>query len=59
MVPLLKGHAYANHHTGFLCVALVPGTLSLSVDEAGPKLTKIHLPLPPKCWGLKASASIA
>ena len=30
--------------TGFLCIT------TLAVDQADLKLTKIHLPLPPKCW---------
>jgi hypothetical protein len=32
----------------FLCVALATLELTLSVDQAGLKLTETHLPLPPK-----------
>ena len=31
-----------------LCSPVCPGTHS--VDQAGLRLTEIHLPLPPKCW---------
>ena len=35
--------------TGFyLCTLGFPGTYF--VDQAGLKLTEIHLPVPPKCW---------
>lgn len=36
--------------TGFNCRSLA--SLGLTMDQAGFKLTDIHLPLPPNCWGL-------
>ena len=33
-----------------LSVALVPVLELDLVDQAGPELTEIHLPLPPECW---------
>ena len=35
--------------TGFLCVALESVLELALVDQAGLKLTKIHMPMPPKC----------
>ena len=41
--------------SGILSVALY-GTCS--VNQAGLKLTKIHLPLPPKCWDLSCAPQL-
>ena len=38
-------------------VALEPVLELALVDQADLELTEIHLPLPPKCWGLKAFAT--
>lgn len=47
LVPQLFVFVYVLE-TGFLCSPSCTGTLS--VDQAAPKLTEIHLLLPPQCW---------
>ena len=57
MIFFFLGFGFWVLETGFLCVALA--VLELTLWTRLVSNSEIYLPLPPKCWDLKACATTA